>query len=205
MKGLSDETIVSAWVENPYWQYFCGMGFFQHKLPIDPSSLSRWRSRIGESGCERLLQVTIDAGVAGKVVKRSSLKKVAVDTTVQEKAVSYPTDSKLLEHARCKLVQLAEKHGLSLRQNYNRTCPLMAIKISRYAHARQSKRIKRELRRLSTRVGRVVRDIERQLNSLPQCGKEELELLLQQARQIIVQSKNRKHGPKLYSLYRSEV
>ena len=84
--------MVSGWVENPYWQYFCGEVYFQHEAPVDPSSLTRFRRRIGESGCERILQVTVSAGVQSKAVKAADFKRVTVDTTVQEKAVS-PTDS----------------------------------------------------------------------------------------------------------------
>ena len=109
--GLSDEAVVSGWVENPYWQYFCGETYFQHEAPIDPSSLTRFRRRIGESGCERILQVTVSAGVQSKAVKATDFKRVNVDTTVQEKAVSYPTDSKLLNRSRERLVRLCRQQG----------------------------------------------------------------------------------------------
>ena len=79
--GLSDEAVVAGWVENPYWQYFCGETHFQHVPPIDPSSLTRFRQRIGESGCERIFQVTVSAGVASRAVKADDFKRVSVDTT----------------------------------------------------------------------------------------------------------------------------
>ena len=112
--GLSDEAVVSGWVENPYWQYFCGETYFQHEAPIDPSSLTRFRQRIGGSGCETILQVTVAAGVTSRTVKASDFKRVNVDTTVQEKAVSYPTDSKLLNRSRERLVRLCRKQGVSI-------------------------------------------------------------------------------------------
>ena len=93
--NLSDEQVCERWVENPYWQFFCGFDYLQHQLPIDPSSLTRWRERIGPSGMEQLLAATIEAALAAGVVKPSSLERVTVDTTVQPKAIAYPLDSPL--------------------------------------------------------------------------------------------------------------
>ena len=120
---MSDEEVVDRWVENPYWQKFCGEVYFQHKPPIDPSSMTRYRKRIGESGCELILQLTVTVGVTCKVVKPSHLKRVTVDTTVQEKAVSFPTDSRLLNRSRERLVRLCRKHAVVLRQSYARKGP----------------------------------------------------------------------------------
>ncbi len=164
---LSDEDVVARWVENPYHQYFCGETYFQHEVPIHPSSLSRWRKRMGEEGCEWMLTVTIDAAKQATALKSESIKRVSIDTTVQEKAVAYPTDSKLLNAIRKRLVKLCQQHGLSLRQNYNRVAKRLLRKIGGYAHAKQYKRMRRELKKLKTRVGRVVRDIERQLMHAP--------------------------------------
>ena len=97
---LSDEAIVARWVENPYYQHLTGETFFQHRLPIDPSSLTRWRKRIGEEGVEWLLTQTIEAGRKSGAIDESSVKRVAVDTTVMEKAIAYPTDARLYERAR---------------------------------------------------------------------------------------------------------
>ncbi len=88
--NLSDEQTVLRWVENPYWQYFCGMRFFEHTLPIDSSSMTRWRKLIGEKGAEQLLAQSIAAGLKTQTIKPTSLDKVNVDTTVQEKAVTFP-------------------------------------------------------------------------------------------------------------------
>jgi transposase, IS5 family len=118
--GLSDEAVLARWVENPYYQHFTGEVFFQHRLPIHPSSLSRWRSRIGEEGVEWLLAKTIKAGRAAGAVKPRSLSEIAVDTTGMEKAIAHPTDSRLYETARRSLVTLARKVGIRLRQNHNR-------------------------------------------------------------------------------------
>ena len=92
---LSGEAVCARWRENPYWQFFCGCEYFQHELPCDPSSLTRWRRRIGPAGMEKLLAATVQAGLKSGTVKPSSLKRVSIDTTVQPKAIAHPTDSRL--------------------------------------------------------------------------------------------------------------
>jgi len=114
----SDEVIIASWLENPYIQYFCGETFFQTDLPIDPSSLCRWRKRIGEAGVELLLQATIDAARKLNHVRDSSFQRVLVDTTVMPKAIAHPTDSRLLERSRQHRVKFAQRNALKLRQNY---------------------------------------------------------------------------------------
>ena len=119
-EGLSDESVVSQWVQNPYWQYFCGEETFQHELPIDPSSMTRWRDRLKSAGLEKLLEQTIVSGLKTKVLKRTSVQRLNVDTTVQEKAVSFPTDAKLYHRMRETLVKTAKASGIELRQSYVR-------------------------------------------------------------------------------------
>ena len=200
--GLSDEAVVSGWVENPYWQYFCGETYFQHVPPIDPSSLTRFRQRIGESGCEKILQVTVSAGVQSRTVKASDFKRVTVDTTVQEKAVSYPTDSKLLNRSRERLVRLCQRHGVRLRQSYARKGPRALQQANRYGHARQYKRLRREVKRLRTYLGRVVRDIGRKTaGNAAQQAVFAGELAL--AARLLAQQKEDTN--KLYSLHAPEV
>ena len=165
--GLSDEAVLARWVENPYFQHFTGETFFQHRLPIHPSSLSRWRGRIGEEGVEWLLTKTIEAGRASGAVQERSLSKIAVDTTVMEKAIAHPTDSRLYEKARHSLVVLAQKAGLRLRQNYNRLAPRLAARVGRHAHARQFRRMRKVLRTLKGYTGRVLRDLGRTLGAIP--------------------------------------
>ncbi|VVE85072.1 hypothetical protein PSP31121_05063 [Pandoraea sputorum] len=98
--GLSDEEGVWQWLENPYWQVFTSETYLQTKVPIDPSSLTRWRKRLGEAGVEELLAETIEVAKKAKVIKEASLKRVIVDTTVMGKAIAHPTDSCLLERCR---------------------------------------------------------------------------------------------------------
>lgn len=131
---LSDEDVLLGWVENPYWQYFSGMKYFEHKFPIHPSSMTRWRKRIGECGAEELLKQTIEAGLKLKAVKATQLKRVNVDTTVQEKDIRFPTDARLYDRARERLVKKAKKMKINLRQNYNRLLRQLVFKQSRYTH-----------------------------------------------------------------------
>ena len=201
--ALSDEAVVWGWVENPYWQLFCGETWFQHQPPIDPSSLTRCRQRIGAEGMEWLLAQTIEAAVSAKVIKQHSLDKVIVDSTVQEKAIAYPTDSKLLNRGRQQLVQLVAESGITLRQNYNRIAPKLAGQIARYAHAKQYRRMRNHLKKLKTLVGRVWRDVSRQLAQVPQHLKPKVTDLLQKVERLLKQQPQDNH--KLYSLHAPEV
>src|SRR6201981_1643670 len=117
---LSDEVLCERWVENPYFQYFCGEEFFQHALVFDRSSLTRWRQRMGEEKLRALLQESLAVATRTEAMKPSDLARVVIDPTVQPKAVMFPTDAKLLNRARERLVRLAKKLGVSLRQSYRR-------------------------------------------------------------------------------------
>jgi len=110
---LSDEAVVAHFIENPYWQYFCGLEFFTHGLPIDPSSMTRWRKRVGVDGIEELLKQTIATAQRQRYLKPSDVAKVNVDTTVQEKAIAYPTDARLYHKALNKLVTQAQRRAFS--------------------------------------------------------------------------------------------
>jgi IS5 family transposase len=200
---LSDEEVVWQWVENPYWQVFTGETHLQTEPPIDPSSLTRWRKRLGEAGIEELLAETIEAAKRAGVIKASSVKRVIVDTTVMEKAIAYPTDSRLLERCREHLVKAAARHGLKLRQNYNREAPRLVLQIGRYAHAKQFKRMRKALRTLRSRVGRVMRDVERQAGQVSESGHVALLELVARAKHILSQKPKDKN--KLYALHAPEV
>jgi IS5 family transposase len=200
---LSDEQVVARWVENPYYQYFCGETYFQHEVPCHPTSLTRWRKRIGEEGCEWLLTQTVEAAKALGALEEKDMEKVTVDTTVQEKAVAYPTDSKLLEDVRRLLVALCQVHGVSLRQNYNRVAKRLKRKISGYAHAKQYRRMRKALNMLKRRVGRIVRDIERQLANFPCSVRDAFAALLAKAHRLLDQQPE--DGNKLYSVHAPEV
>lgn len=195
----SDESVVERWVENPYWQYFCGFTHMQHEAPIDPSSLSRWRKRVGAERLELLLKETVELAVREKHVPKKDLQQVTVDTTVQEKNITYPTDSKLLYTAIRKLSEAAKTNGITLRQSYVRVGKRAVTKAGRYAHAKQFRRMRRELKRLRTWVGRLVRDIRRKASDIP----DDLEEVLTKAERL--QNQQPQDSKKLYSWHEPEV
>ena len=200
---LSDEQVVQRWAENPYWQYFCGEIYFQHELPLNPSSLTRWRQRLGDQGMELLLGATIDAAITSKAVKRRDVKRVTVDTTVQEKAIAFPTDSRLYNRARERLVRLAKAHGVPLRQSYVRVGPRLLFKNNRYGHARQLRRQRRTTAKLKTVLGRVYRDLERRLAEQPESVQSVFAEPLVLTKRLLDQQRHDKK--KLYALHAPEV
>ena len=200
---LSDEVLCERWVENPYYQYFCGEEFFQHRLVFDRSSLTRWRQRMGEEKLKALLQESLAVGVRTKALKPSELSRVIVDTTVQPKNVMFPTDARLLHRAREILVRMAARHGVRLRQTYRRVGKFALIKHQRYAHAKQWKRANRALKTLRTYLGRVIRDIGRKIAN-DEVLKEAFAPMLSRAIAVRHQHQQRR-GPKVYSLHAPEV
>ena len=194
----SDESVVARWVENPYWQYFCGYEYLQHELPLHPTSLTRWRNRVGDK-LEALLVHTVEVAMQTKAMSVRELDHVNVDTTVQEKAITFPTDAKLYHRMREVLVNAAEQRDIALRQSYRRVGKKALIMQGRYGHARQMKRAAKQTRKLKTYLGRVVRDVERKaLNK-----DEKLVKLLNQAHRLLAQQ--RKDKNKLYSIHEPEV
>ena len=158
--ALSDEQVWDRWVESPYFQYFTGEEFFQHELPHERSGMSHWRNRIGDT-LDVLLQESLRIAHDTGALKKSDLARVTVDTTVQPKNITFPTDAKLLLVAIQQLGKLAKEYDVPLRQSYARVAKRAAIKVGRYAHAKQFKRMNREIKFLRTRLGRVTRDIRR--------------------------------------------
>ncbi len=202
---LSDEVLCERWVENPYYQFFCGEEFFQHRLVFDRSSLTRWRQRMGEEKLQALLQESLSVATKTEAIKPSDLNRVIVDTTVQPKNVMFPTDAKLLNRAREILVRLAQRQGLTLRQSYARVGKFALIKHQRYAHAKQFKRANRALKKLKTYLGRLIRDIARKRDDNGDLlGGIALERMLALAGRVLDQ-KQRQRGPKVYSLHAPEV
>src|SRR5215469_12220241 len=173
----SDEALCDRWVENPYFQYFCGEAFFQHALVFDRSSLTRWRQRMGQEKLKALLQESL--------------------------AVATRTDAKLLNRARERLVRLTKKLGMSLRQSYARVGKLALIKHQRYAHAHQFKRANRSLRKLKTYLGRVIRDIERRIVGNEDLREAFVRPLFLAGR--VLEQERHQRGRKVYSLHAPEV
>ena len=200
---LSDEELCDRWVENPYFQYFCGEEFFLHELPFDRSSLTRWRQRMGEERVTALLQESLSVAIRTGAMAPQDTRRVIVDTTVQPKNVMFPTDAKLLHRARVKLVALARKVGLDLRQSYARVGKFALIKHQRYAHAKQFKRAGKSLRKLRTYLGRTIRDIGRQI-----VGDDELQGIFHHPLHLasrVLNQKQKQVAKKVYSLHAPEV
>jgi IS5 family transposase len=202
MFALSDEEVCARWVENPYFQHFTGEEFFQHAFPHERSDLSHWRKRLGDK-LDRLLAESLRVANEAGALRNNDLRRVTVDTTVQPKAITFPTDAKLLHAAIRGLGRLARKHGVRLRQSYARVAKRAAMMAGRYAHAKQFKRHRRELRFLRARLGRLIRDIGRKIEGEPAL-EEALAQALSRARQIRSQQQ-RQRGWKLYSFHAPEV
>ena len=182
--NLSDEVVCEQWIENPYYQYFCGEEFFQHRLPLDRSSMTNWRNRMGEERLQALLQESLAVATRTGAMKPSELSRVIVDTTVQPKNITFPTDRRLqlppprqvaedlvvphpdgaLPEVKiiARLWRAGQKAGRGATAAYTRVGKFALIKHQRYAHAKQFKRANRALRTLKTYLGRVIRDIPRQ-------------------------------------------
>jgi IS5 family transposase len=204
MKGLSDEEVCAVWRENPYFQYFCGEEFFQHRLPVEPPSLSIFRKRIGQAGMERLLQETIRIGLESATIEAKDLKRVTVDTTVQEKAVRFPTDTRLCHKAREELVKTAFHFGIGLRQSYERKSKHALFLSNKYMAARQMNRGRKMAKKIRNYLGRVIRDLERACEK-GLVSKVRIEAELAKARIIYAQAGNPKAEKKIYSWHAPEV
>lgn len=200
--NLSDEEVWDRWVCDPYFQYFTGEEFFQHKLLHERSGMSHWRKRIGDR-LDFLLQESLRLAHDTGALKKSDLARVTVDTTVQPKNVAFPTDAGLLETAINQLGRLAKKHNVPLRQSYERVAGKAAMMAGRYAHAKQFKRMNGRIKFLRTRLGRIIRDIRRKTEG---DGKleEVFAVPLGRASQIGGQKRGQR-GWKLYSWHAPET
>jgi transposase, IS5 family len=168
MKNLSDEAVCDMWIENPYFQYFCGEKLFQYKLPMDRSSISRWRKRVDLEKLEKILQESLYVAYSTKALSPSDVHKVAIDTTVQEKAVDYPNEIKLFLDGILDLGRSAKRAGLKLKQNYRFIAKALAVKASGYAHARQMNRLKKAKSTMRKLMFKLKSRIE---NALARSGK----------------------------------
>ena len=177
----------------------CGFDTMQHEPPLHPTSLVKWRQRVGAEKLSLLLKETIALAVAEKEVSPRELKQVTVDTTVQEKNITHPTDSKLYYRAITKLAQAAKERGVKLRQTYVRVAKKAAVRVSRYAHAKQFKRMRRQLKKMRTWLGRVIRDVRRKVTQPDESLKE----LLALCERLHAQQPTDKQ--KLYSLHEPET
>jgi len=200
--GLSDEGVCERWVHDPYFQYFTGEEFFRHEFPHERSDLSHWRKRLGDK-LELLLAESLRVAHQSGALRTKDLARVTIDTTVQPKAITFPTDAKLLHAAIKGLNRMASKHGVRLRQSYLRIAKHAAMMAGRYAHAKQFNRHRRQLRILRTRLGRIIRDIGRKIAGQP-ILEQAFQWPLARASQIRSQQQ-RQRGWKLYSFHAPEV
>jgi IS5 family transposase len=216
--NLSDEELVQRWSENVQYQYFSGMEYYEPRLPCDATQIGRFRRAIGEEGLEQLLKSTIETAVEIKAVKPAELERVIVDTTVQEKAIAHPVDSRLLEIARHKVVSAAKRAGITLKQTFGKQGKALRRKAGGYAHAKQFRRLRKTVKRQRTILGVVMREVQRKLDLQTQTlgagGQPEsepsgplalsdLQMWLQRAERIRTQQRHDKN--KLYALHAPEV
>lgn len=203
---LSDEELVERWAENVVWQFFSGMTFYEPRLPCDAIQIGRFRSALGEAGVEELLKATIDAAVVSKAIKPAEFERVIVDTTVQEKAIAHPVDSRLLEIARHKVVAAARRAGIALKQTFAREGKSLRRRAGGYAHAKQFKRLQRVLKRQRTVLGIVLREVDRKMAQAVDASPltiNRLRELMSRAERIRTQRPKDKN--KLYALHAPEA
>ena len=192
IRNLSDESVVEQWAENAYYQYFSGEQTFTAKEPCEASELVHFRNRIGGEGIELILQESIR--INGKGGKED---KASIDTTVQEKNITYPTDSKLHRKIIKKCVSIAEKEGIELRQRYSRTLKKLGIDQRFRNHPKNGAKARKADKKVKTIAGRLVRELQRKLAAESYSG--ELDLFQRVLRQ------KRHDSNKVYSLHEPEV
>lgn len=202
MFNLSDEAVCERWVYDPYFQYFCGESYFQHELKMERSSMTHWRHRVGEDFCETLVKESLHSAFKLGALEIKDVERVAVDTTVQPKAITHPTDAKLYHKAIVHLGKLAKENAVELRQSYVRVSKRLVVKTGRYLHAKQMKRAKKSLKKLKTYLGRIIRDIGRKIEGQSHL-KEIFNTALNKATQIFNQKKE--DSNKIYSWHAPEV
>jgi len=191
--NLSDEVLVEQhWEMNVYFQYFSGFTLQQWGEPCAASDLVHFRGRIGEQGVKKIFKHSID-----RHGKDGQDPHVSIDSTAQEKNITYPTDAKLHKKIIDKCVKKAKKEDVKLRRSYKRTAKQLVRDTYNGAHPKRRKKANAAKRKLKTIAGRLIRELERKL---PQgTYTEELELY----KRVLAQEKNSKH--KIYSLHEPEV
>jgi len=192
--NLGDETVMSEWVSNPYFQYFCGEVVFQWKFPCDPSDLVHFRHRIGVEGVEKILAVSIL--MHGKAVLNED---VSIDTTAQPKNITYPTDTKLAVKIIKQCRKMAEQEAVELRQSY-KFVETDLLKKANSKSQKQAKVKKKARRKLKTIASRLVRELKRKLRAESLVEQQEK---LEIYERVLRQKKDDKN--KIYSLHELEV
>ena len=206
----SDEGVVQRWADTPRWQFFGGWAYYEDRMPCDATTLVKFRKLLGDEGVEELLAQTINAAVEMGLIAKSELSRVIVDSTVQQKAIAHPTDSRLLEVARDKLVEAAKGAGMTLKQTFVKEGQHLSRKAGRYAHARQFRRMRKAIGRQRTVLGRLWREVQRKLVDTvgTEAARQTLQTTLERAQRIWSQTaakKNREGKGKLYAFHAPEV
>lgn len=191
----SDESVVERWIENPYWQYFTGEDFFQNKQPFDPSEFVHFRKRLKEDGLEFVLSQTVALHPEAK-----NEKEVQVDTTVQEKNITFPTDAKLAKKVIDNCTKIAEKEGIKQRQTYKRIAKQHLRDAYFGHHPKRKKKAIMARKKLRTIGKRVVRELERKL---PEEVLKQYETEFSNYKKVLAQERNSKD--KIYSLHEPQT
>lgn len=191
----SDESVLERWIENPYWQYFTGETYFQHKPPFDPTDFVYFRKRVGEKGMEKVLALTVKLHPGSE-----DEPVVQIDTTVQEKNITYPTDSKLQRRIIEYLWWLAEAEGIQLRQSYKFVLKELRMQMHNGHHPRRRKQARKAANKIKTICGRLLRDVERKLD---EAKRAHYQPWLELYRQVLNQKQNDTN--KIYSLHEPQV
>jgi transposase, IS5 family len=197
MYSLGDETVVERYLENPYWQHFCGEVYFQYKLPFDPSDFVHFRHRIGPEGMKRIFKQSID--LYDKDFIRREVKEVRVDTTVQEKNITFPTDRKLTEKVIEHCKRIARKEEIKLTRTFGREIKKLKYQLRFARKPKNMKRHKKAQTRLHRIAFKIYQDLVKQLNPIPKSYQQELDVLYR------VLTQQRDDTNKVYSVHEPEV
>lgn len=197
--NVSDEEVVRAWVENPYWQAFCGYEFLQWEFPAHPTSLTRWRQRLGPEGLEKVLKVSIGVALKTKTVTASELEKAIADTTVMPKAITHPNDAKLIQRIIERIVKASAQAGIALKRTFIRVSKRALRDYQRLMHGKRTKKARRPLRRLRRYLSKILKDLDPHLESCPRDLFKEMVV----GARLLIQSKEDKN--KIYSCHEPEV
>jgi IS5 family transposase len=201
--GLSDNGVIERWAQDVCSQFLSGQAYFEARLPCDKAQLSRFRKGLGEAGVEELLKTTIEASVAMAAVKKAALQHVILDTTVQEKVIAHPTDSRLLDVACAKIVRLARHSGIKVKLTHEREATALRRRAGTYPHARQFERLKKVLRRQRTILGILLCEVQRKMTGLAPSAQDKLNHWMTLAERIRTQRPKDKNT--LYPQHSSEA
>lgn len=205
MDGLSDDAVCARFLDSPYVQLFCGESHFQHALPLDRSSMTRWRKRIGAERLEVLLAETLATAERAGAAVPKHFERVTIDTTVQPKAVTHPTDSKLIHRGVEILGRLARRHGVVLRQSYTRLSTRARREVATLIHRGRHREAERVVRRMRTWLGRLARDIARKITGATEAVRATFASPLERIAQLLRQRREDRGRDKIYALHAPEV